>query len=508
MRTGITKRLVQGWPLAAIVIALVAMACSSPTTAIPQPTPNYHPQETRVEAMLRATFTAMAPATAPVENETLLAAPSPSAETPTPTPAALAQAGVLAYVRSPSGAEPSIVLAGQHADDQVTLEHLTGPQAITDLDWPSNGDELLLVSAYAAILSRGNERNVFAVRTDGTGLRMLTGEYVPPEEAPGPYVSLEGQVLGGVGDCLVSAQGVTSPVSVEASGAFTLTGVPIGATWARAVCTQEGRTLSGDVALTANDGVFAPVQIQVADGGQGWKQATLSPSGGILAGTFYRWAPDAEGQPEYHFWGRIVDLATGDAAELAVAQEGDLNGLDWSPVGDRLLGAVTGADGGWLWLWDTTGASLGQLVEVPNPDDQILTLANPAWSPDGTQVVFELRRWSWWGDNAYRTDLMLVSADGQNLRPLVELGWGEHAVEPSWLPDGHTVAYEYVQTAAGQELSTANDGSIWMVVVDSGLRLPWSSGPNDSLPAPNPLGSASEEGEGGVVTPEPTPTAG
>ncbi|MEN6480079.1 MAG: hypothetical protein ABFD20_10645 [Anaerolineales bacterium] len=490
------------------MIALVAMACSSPATVVPQPTPNYHPQETRVEAMLRATFTAMAPATAPEEAQTPLVTPLPSAQTPTATPAVLAQAGLLAYVRSPDGAEPSIVLAGQHADDQVTLEHLTGPQAITDLDWPASGDELLLVSAYAAILSRGNERNVLAVRTDGTGLRMLTGEYVPPEEAPGPYVSLEGRVLGGVGDCLVSAQGVTSPVSVDATGAFTLTGVPIGAAWARAVCTQEGRTLSGDVTLAAVDGAFAPVQIQVTDGGQGWKQATLSPDGGILAGTFYHWAPDAEGQPEYHFWGRIVGLVTGYAAELEVAQEGDLNGLDWAPAGDRLLGAVTGANGGWLWLWDATGASLGQLIEVPNPDDQILTLANPVWSPDGTQVAFELRRWSWWGDSAYRTDLMLVSADGQNLRPLVELGWGEHAVEPCWLPDGHTVAYEYVQTAAGQELSIADNGSIWMVVVDSGLRLPWSSGPYDSLPASNPRGVPSAKVENGAAAPEPTPTAG
>jgi len=503
------------WPLVAIAVAVVAMACGPATPTTLQPTPDYHALETRVESMLRATYTAMAPPATPTPEPTETATPGPETSLTlapaTPTPFVLSDLYQLAYVQGGPEGESSIVLEGVLPQDRVVLSRLAGPDAITDLAWSSDGKSLLFVSGYNALLSRRNERNLFVVRSDGSGLRMITGGYVPADKAPGPYVTLEGRVVGAQGDCLVSAQGISSPVSIEDTGNFVISGVPIGATWARAVCTADGRTLAGDTTIAAAGGVFPPTRIQVVEGGQGWKQADLSRNGAVLAGTYYRWGlgqeaaddtatangerpasvePDGEGGANYRFWGRIRGLESGYEADLETVQQGDLNGVDWSPVDDLLVGALTGGDGGWLWLWDATGASVGELYQMPNPDDQILTLANPSWSPDGRQLVFEARRWYWWGENRYRTDLMLVSGDGQTVQTLVESAWGEHASEPGWMPDGDTIVYQYVRTAPDRDLASADNGSIWMVQVSTGLRLPWTSGPDDRAPAPFPASGA------------------
>ena len=262
----------------------------------------------------------------------------------------------------PEDAEPALRSAG--APRLVELE-TTGPDA-SPIGWSLDGEQLVFVSAYRAILSRGNERNVFIVRSDGTGLRMVTGDYIPADQAPGPYVSLEGRVVGGIGSCVVSAQGVAGPVEVSETGAFELVGVPVGTTWARAVCTSGGRTLRGVVDLSANDGIFEPVLLQVADGGQGWKQASLSRDGNILAGTYYQWELDGEGEAQYRFWGRIVGLTTGFQGELVGAPEGSLDGVAWSPVEDVLVGAITADEGGWLLGVVSLRASV-RVCDCPTP---------------------------------------------------------------------------------------------------------------------------------------------
>ncbi len=48
------------------------------------------------------------------------------------------------------------------------------------------------------------------------------------------------------------------------------------------------------------------------------------------------------------------------------------------------------------------------------------------------------------------------------------------------------VVYQYSHVAADQDLSAIDNGTIWMVDVASGARMPWTDGPNDYSPAPNP----------------------
>ncbi len=49
-----------------------------------------------------------------------------------------------------------------------------------------------------------------------------------------------------------------------------------------------------------------------------------------------------------------------------------------------------------------------------------------------TQLAFALRHWYWWDENKYKTEIVLVDVNGQNLRPLVQTDWGVDATHPSW----------------------------------------------------------------------------
>jgi Tol biopolymer transport system component len=384
----------------------------------------------------------------------------------------------------------NIVLYDPTLKRSEPLTRFAEPQNMSDVTWSRDGNWVVFVSAHDYVHSRNNERNVFIVGRDGTGLHMVTGDYADPSAAPGPYVILKGQVVGGEGPCLVCAQGVASPVTTDRSGAFELPGVPISATWARAVCQQEEYALQGDAELAIQGDSLAPITITVEAKGQGWTQASLSRDGRMLAGTLYRWALDEEGKRQYQMQGVLYDLQGTHLGKLDLLTDTTLIGLDWSPVADKLVGALTASKKTWLWLWDSAGRSLGPLVEIPNTEQEILSAANPAWSPDGKLVAFDLRRWYWWGENKYKTELMLVSATGEDLRTVVETDWGVEASHPCWMADGRGLFYQLVKDSTGSVYLNPTGGNIWSVAISpQATPVPWTEDGLSYLPACSPPGS-------------------
>lgn len=83
-----------------------------------------------------------------------------------------------------------------------------------------------------------------------------------------------------------------------------------------------------------------------------------------------------------------------------------------------------------IWRMRITGTGLQQLTNHPERDIE------PAWSPDGSQIVFASGR-----DDPLDMELYLMNADGSEQRRLLESqpgdDWG-----PRWSPDGTRIVYQ------------------------------------------------------------------
>jgi len=112
------------------------------------------------------------------------------------------------------------------------------------------------------------------------------------------------------------------------------------------------------------------------------------------------------------------------------------SGVAWSPDGRRL--AVTECRGGRLGcgisVVRATGGRWARISRRPTPkeiDDEMDEVFEPAWSPDGTRIVFIRGLF----DEGTTVPIVVAKSDGK----------GEHRVaygdEPRWSPDGTKLAY-------------------------------------------------------------------
>ena len=469
----------------------------------PTPTTDYSALETRAAAGLSARLTAKAPTATRTDEPT--ATPSPTQLAPsrtatstrTPSPTATRAGRTLAYVRVLPDGSANVVLHEEQGERPVVLTRFAEPLNLSDLSWSPDGEWLLFVSSHDYIYSRANERNVFMMRPDGTGLRMITGEHADPSGADEPYVTLTGQVIGRSGECRVFARGAVSAVDSDQDGFFGLPGVPMSATWARAVCRDGDRLLEGDIDLQSTTTGSAqadpePVKITVLPQGRGWRQASLNRDTQIVAGTYYTWTADHEGRVQTRLSGALYRLDEGTREELELPPDATLNGLAWSPTEDKLVGALTGEKLFWLWSWDEHGSSLGPLSEIPFPEDEILVAANPSWSPDGSLLAFEVRHRYWWGEPKYKTNIMTMSSDGTELRVLVASDWGNHALEPSWSDDGASVLYQRASVSAPWTVTAGDEGGhpinegVWAVSLSEPSSVSLMLNGDSFLPAARP----------------------
>ena len=150
------------------------------------------------------------------------------------------------------------------------------------------------------------------------------------------------------------------------------------------------------------------------------------------------WVTPTEGGP----WRRVTDTA---------AQEYD---LDWSRSGQLAYTANTGA-GYEIWVVDVSGSGAPTDLTGAIPGSQF----QPSWSPDGTRIVYASGQD---GDN----DIWVMNADGTGRRNLTTgtltaggrtLGDGKEE-QPAWSPDGTRIVY--VSDRNG------GDNDIWVMNAD------------------------------------------
>jgi len=444
------------WLFVTILAVVLCLSCGGPAPVSPTSTPDYAALESQVAVKLGATLTAKAPPT-----ETFTPSPTPVPLTPThratrrPSPTATSEPAYvgldasLACARITQGGAANIVLSDLTHEQEQMLTHFVEPLNLCDVAWSRDGEWLVFVSAHDYMYSHRNERNVFIMRADGSGLCMVTGEHLSPEVAPGPYGTLRGRVVGAECACLVSAQGAASVVATGEGGAFELPGVPISAKWARAVCQDDESALQGDVELASSDGGLVPITISVKAEGRGWLQASLSRDGRVVAGTCYHWTLDPEGKRHYQVEGVLSGVDGTPIGRLEMPPETSLLGVDWSPVADHLVGALTGEENAWL--------------------------------------CFGLRRWLWWEKDKHKTDLMLVSAEGGDLRTLVESEWGAAANHASWTGDGQSIYYHVTEDPPHDDYCSETGGDIWVVAASGGPPpVRWTEDGVSYLPAVGP----------------------
>jgi Tol biopolymer transport system component len=98
----------------------------------------------------------------------------------------------------------------------------------------------------------------------------------------------------------------------------------------------------------------------------------------------------------------------------------------WAPDGDRIAFSWNGD----LWTVAPDGSNPTLIVDLPTP------VMNPDWSPDSEQIAF-----AEYNGTTFTWRIWIVDSGGGNPTPITE-DWGNYTnTEPAWSPDGTMLVY-------------------------------------------------------------------
>jgi TolB protein len=143
----------------------------------------------------------------------------------------------------------------------------------------------------------------------------------------------------------------------------------------------------------------------------------------------------------------------------------------WSPDGRRIAysdsSGTVRADGrpefSEIAIMNAGGSGARRITHLTEGSPYAMDIKNPAWSPDGKTIVFEVEHLAS-ADPPNRHALFIVGADGSGLRQLTD--WGLNAGDgPDWSPDGKRILFRTVSA------SNHDRGNLYTVSPDgSGLK--------------------------------------
>lgn len=165
-----------------------------------------------------------------------------------------------------------------------------------------------------------------------------------------------------------------------------------------------------------------------------------SPDGAKIAYTGWSFGP-------VDIWS--IDANGGGMTNLTNTDADDEFSPDWSPDGTRIAFTRYVADGSaQIFVMDADGTNVVQLTD--NGSDS-WSSSGPAWSPGGSSIAFETDR------NNYTYDVYVMDPTGSGQTRLTASDKDDHS--PAWSPDGTRILYTARRHRQYVVRSMAADGS-------------------------------------------------
>jgi Tol biopolymer transport system component len=150
------------------------------------------------------------------------------------------------------------------------------------------------------------------------------------------------------------------------------------------------------------------------------REPAWSPDGRRLAFV----APgDLRNEKGYRYSQIFIVNRDGSGRRQLTREEYSVDKPSWAPDGERIAG--TSFDG--IFTMNADGSGL-RTVSTAGADEQDL---DPAWSPDGRQIVFTRTR-----SDLNTNDVWVMNTDGSGRRRIAKF-----AAQPAWSPDGKRIAF-------------------------------------------------------------------
>jgi Tol biopolymer transport system component len=161
-------------------------------------------------------------------------------------------------------------------------------------------------------------------------------------------------------------------------------------------------------------------------------------------------------------WGRDIDGGSPRELSEVPPESGGRDDFNpaWSPDGKTIAFDRTDPPG--LWLMDADGGNQRRLDTTSRACPRAY---EPDWSPDGEWIVFARTcKRSIEGKRKSRSEIWLVRPDGSDLRRLTDAGvWRGDNSSPAWSPDGTRIVFESLYAPSPD---AAPDDRIYVISAD------------------------------------------